>query len=412
MVELRGALVRLAAFSPSARRLVFYSFVSFVAFSIFNLIFNLYMSALGFSNDVIGLFNSLPAVAVLLIGLPVGTLADRFGYRAFLLVSGLTGVVAAVALGLVTPRLLAVLAAGTYALSLIILTILGIPMLAQLSQPVERTALYTVNQSLNWVGALLGSLAGGYVPEIAGRFMHIPANSAASLRFAFLAMGFLQAATIPLLARLATAPQLRRTEALPIRLLVQVDWRRFLRILLPQAFLGMAAGMLLNFLQLYLAQRFHLTPGPIGLILAAGALPTAIVSLTAPLISRRLGTSRTIGVFQIIGVPLVLILAFVYSLPIVLIALYLRQFALNIQAPLNQLFGMEIVEERERARLSSAQTVVFNVAFGGLGPLLSGLLQVRGGYELAFSVSAFFYLLAGSTFLRFFFRVRLPSEVS
>ncbi len=403
-------LAGLRAFSPDARRLVFYSFVSFVAFSIFNLIFNLYMSALGFSNDVIGLFNSLPAVAVLLIGLPVGALADRFGYRVFLLVSGLTGVVAAVALGLVTPRLLAVAAAGTYALSLIILTVLGIPMLAQLSQPSERTALYTVNQSLGWVGMLLGSLAGGYVPEIAGRIMHVPGNSAASLRFAFLTMGVLQAATIPLLAGLATAQQLRRTEALPLRLVVQVDWQRFLRILLPQAFLGMAAGMLLNFLQLYLAQRFHLTPGPIGLILAAGALPTAIVSLTAPLISRRLGTSRTIGLLQITGVSLVLILAFIQSLPIALIALYLRQFALNIQAPLNQLFGMEIVEERERARLSSAQTVVFNVAFGGFGPLLSGLLQVRGGYELAFSVSACFYLLAGSTFLRFFGRVRLPSE--
>ena len=406
----RGPLARVRAFSYGARRLLVLSFISFVAFSIFNLVFNLYMSALGFSNDLIGLFNSLPAVAILVVGLPAGTLADRFGYRTFLLVAGVAAAVAAVTLGLVTPRLLAVLAAGTYALSIIVLSILGIPMLAQLSQPLERTALYTVNQSLNWVGTVLGSLAGGYVPEIAGHIMHLPGNSAASLRFAFLTMGVLQAATVPLLAGLASAPQLRRTEALPLRLVVQVDWRRFLRILVPQAFLGMGAGMLLNFLQLYLAQRFHLTPGPIGLILAAGALPTAMVALTAPLISRRFGTSRTIGLLQITGVPIVLILAFIQSLPIALIALYLRQFALNIQAPLNQLFGMEIVEERERARLSSAQTVVFNVAFGGLAPLLSGLLQVRGGYELAFSVSAFFYLLAGSTFLRFFARVRLPSE--
>jgi hypothetical protein len=46
-----------------------------------------------------------------------------------------------------------------------------------------------------------------------------------------------------------------------------------------------------------------------------------------------------------------------------------------------------------------------------LGPLVSGLLQVRGGYQLAFSVSALFYLLSGVIFLMFFGRTRLPSEI-
>jgi len=42
--------------------------------------------------------------------------------------------------------------------------------------------------------------------------------------------------------------------------------------------------------------------------------------------------------------------------------------------------------------------------------LVSGFLQVRGGYQLAFSVSALFYLLAGLTFLILFGKVHLPSE--
>jgi hypothetical protein len=42
---------------------------------------------------------------------------------------------------------------------------------------------------------------------------------------------------------------------------------------------------------------------------------------------------------------------------------------------------------------------------------VSGLLQVRGGYQLAFSVSALFYLLSGVIFLMFFGRTRLPSEI-
>jgi len=71
---------------------------------------------------------------------------------------------------------------------------------------------------------------------------------------------------------------------------------------------------------------------------------------------------------------------------------------------------MEIVSEQERARMASAQNVVFNLGFAGLGPLISGLLQVRGGFQLAFSVSAVFYLLAGTSCLVLFGRQRLPSE--
>ena len=71
---------------------------------------------------------------------------------------------------------------------------------------------------------------------------------------------------------------------------------------------------------------------------------------------------------------------------------------------------MEYVQPGQRARLATAQTVVVGIGLGGIGPLVSGFLQVRGGYQLAFSVSAVFYLLAGLTFLLLFGRVRLPSE--
>jgi MFS family permease len=370
------------------------------------------MSALGFSNDVIGVFNSLPALALLLIGLPVGALADKLGYRVFILIAGFGSLAGAVVLSFAAERLVAVAAAGIYSLGLTVLTVLAVPMMAQLSTPRERVSLYSFNQSLSWVGGVLGYLLGGYIPELALHGRRAAAASASSLRLAFLAMAVLQAIALPLVIRLSTASGLRPTQALPARQLLQVDWGRFMRILIPQALLGIAAGMILNFIQLYLSQRFHLSPGPIGLILAAGALVTAAVALAAPAASRRLGMSLTISLSQLAGVPLVIGLAFFNSLPLALAALYLRQFILNLQAPLNQVFGMDFVEPQERARLASAQNVVFGIGFGGVGPLISGFLQVRGGFQLAFSVSALFYLLSGSTFLALFGRVRVPSETA
>jgi MFS family permease len=368
------------------------------------------MSALGFSNDVIGVFNSLPALALLGIGLPFAAMADRVGYRLFLTGGGVLAAVASLVLSVAGARLIAVLAAGSFALAVTIIGVLEGPLLAQVSTESERIALFAVSQSIAWVATLIGDLLGGVVPEAAARMTHTSSASAGSIRSAFIAMAVLAVVGLPFLVRLAGAVDLKPTTVFPIRELLRIDTARFARILFPWLLLGIGAGMYLNFVQLYLAQRFGLTPGPIGLILAVGAALTAGVTLSAPGVSRRLGMSRTVGLFQAAGFPFVLGLAFVMTLPLAVIILYLRQLALNLQAPLSQVFGMEYVEPRQRARLATAQIVVSGIGVGGIGPLVSGFLQVRGGYQLAFSVSAVFYLLAGVTFLLLFGGTRLPSE--
>src|SRR5207244_10726869 len=166
-----------------------------------------------------------------------------------------------------------------------------------------------------------------------------------------------------------------------------------------------------HFIQLYRAQRFGLTPGPIGVILAVGAALAVIVTLAAPAAGRRFGITRTVGVSQVLGSPLVLTLAFVMVLPVAVVVMTIRQLVLNLQGPLGQVFGMEYVDARERARLATAQIVVSAVGVGGMGRLVSGFLPVQGGYQLAFSVSALFYLLAGLTFLVLSGRLRVASEL-
>jgi MFS family permease len=386
-----------------------YAFLGFTAFTIFNLTFNLYMSALGFSNALIGLMNALPAAGVLFVALPVSALADRFGSRPFLVMSSALAAIGAVGLVFLAPRLLAVLAAGTYALGITVASVMSVPMLAALSRPEERTSLYSANQSFGWIGSVVGYLLGGFVPEAYSRLSGVAAASAPSYRAGFLPMAVLQVLALALIAGLAVAGPAQAAR-IPLRALVAVDWLRFVRILVPQAFIGMGAGMLLTFLQLYLAQRFRLGPGAIGIVFAVAALLTAVTVLAAPALARRIGLVRTIGFTQLAGGPLVVAIALVHQLPVALGLLFVRQIVLNFQTPLGQVFGMEFVDQRERARLATVSNVVFGLGFVGLGPALSGLLQLAGGFELAFSVSAVFYLLAGLSFLLLFRGVRLPSE--
>lgn len=368
------------------------------------------MSALGFSNEIIGVFNSLPALALLGIGLPFAAMADRTGYRVFLVVAGALAAIGSLGLALAGQPLTAVLAAGTFALAVTILQVLSGPLLAEVSSTSERTMLFSVNQSIGWVAVLAGDLLGGLIPEAAGRASHASVSSAASIRTAFIAMTALVLLGLPFLGRLSRVAGARPAKALPIRDMLRVDTRRFARLLIPEVFLGIGAGMYLTFVQLYFSQRFHLTPGPIGVILAVGAALTAIGSLGAPAVGRRLGMSRAVGLSQLVGFPLIAALAFLTTLPLVVIIFYVRQIALNIQSPLATVFGMEYVPPEQRARLSTALTLGWGIGGGGIGPLASGFLQALGGFQLAFSIASVFYLLAGLSFLMLFGRVRLPSE--
>ncbi len=368
------------------------------------------MSALGFSNEIIGVFNSLPAVALLLVGLPFAALADRIGYRLFLIGGTALALAGSVVMAVVGQRLIAVLASGAFALAIIVVDILASPLLTQISSEAERVSLFAVNQSIGWAAALVGDLLGGYVPEAAGHASHVSSAAAGSIRASFLVMAALMIVAVPFVLRLTRVAGLRPARVMPFGDVLHVDFRRFGRLMIPELIIGIGAGMFLNFVQLYFAQRFRLTPGPIGLILAIGAALTAIGTLAAPAISRRLGLSRTIAFTQMAGFPLILLLAVLSSLPVAALVFYVRQIALNIQAPLATVFGMEYVLPAQRARLATAQNLAWGIGIGGIGPLASGFLQAMGGFQLAFSVAAVFYLLAGLSFLLLFGGVRLPSE--
>src|SRR5438105_8349554 len=184
---------------------------------------------------------------------------------------------------------------------------------------------------------------GGALPVAAARVGLSYRVSAGSIRSAFVAMTLLTVASMPFLVRLAGAAGLKPTKVFPVRDLLRVDTVRFARFLLPGRILGIGAGMYLNFIQLYLLQRFGLTPGPIGAIFAVGAAATALTTLGAPRISRRLGVARTIGLLQVAGSPLVLSLAFLTVLAIAVLILYVRQITLTLLAPPGQVFGWQFV---------------------------------------------------------------------
>src|SRR5579885_825777 len=154
-------------FGHNAWLLLIYTLGKGFQISIGAVTINLYVYSLGYKQDFVGLFAGMSALGALLMAVPAGIISDKLGRKPVLLFTGL-----------LTPLTLVAVAFSTSAPALLISGLVNgiiasfywvtvIPMLAESVGENERVSALAMNSFfLLGVGAL-GSLVGGFVPEVA-----------------------------------------------------------------------------------------------------------------------------------------------------------------------------------------------------------------------------------------------------
>jgi len=410
---IRDYLRMLRAFSPDARRFLAFTLFTAVSWSTFNLTFNLYIHSLGYGQDFIGLLNGVPSIVILVLGLPIGMAADRHGYLRFLVAGSVLTAVSGFGLGLSStrPALLAFsLASGLGgALSWVI----GGPMMMAISRKEERDFLFSVQRALMMGAGFAGSLMAGALPEVAAAALGTDPAATAPLRLAYLVgASFNLLAVFPVLKMSAVkgdggdGPRGVTTRPLPS------SWEEltlFMKLLGPSALISFGAGAMVVFFQLFFKLRFDLSPGGIGVLFAFSSVVTALATLVSPVLAQRFGRVRTIVWTQLASIPFLLLLAYSFNFPAVVFAYYVREALMNMSGPLQMTFGMEQVRKEQRATLTSLNAMLGSLGRGGLGPIVSGYLQVKSGFTLAFTMTSVCYVVGTLMFFLFFRNAeRLP----
>ena len=231
-------------------------------------IYTLYLTALGYDASFIGLLAVVGTFGGALGIVPSQFLVNRFGWRTMLIWSDMIGGVAIfLQLILPTPPLLILTSVGIGA-SVAIVLVINAPFLAANSTTSDRTALYGLNNALQFLASILGSVLGGALPAwftssaMSDSWLlqaHIPFLSmyaqARAYQLTLLVMGALAVPSIIPIFLLREAPRERTTSeprvAHPLR--VRVDsWRVQIyvgvrgvigRFSLFQALLGVGAGL-------------------------------------------------------------------------------------------------------------------------------------------------------------------------
>lgn len=372
-------------------------------------VLNLYLYSLGYDSRFIGLINAANSVAVLVVSVPIGYLADKIGRRAVMLAGGIGYPLTILGLTLShsTPWILAFnflfgAVSSAYWVS-------AVPLLYSSTHDRQRVQAFSVNSFLLWGIGPIGAFASGQIVEVAARVLHTSASSTAALRtgmFFMVALAVLGAIPYPFIRERKEVREVAREEVPPLRRLTGL----FTRLLLPDLVLAFGIGSVLTFTQLYFHLRFSLDPGPIGIIMAIAGLVAGVGTLLTPLASRRWGNLQAAVRFQWMVVPPMAALAVSHvlglSIPLYWLLLALR----GMSDPVYTAFIQERVPETYRSRISGFYSVTYSIGFS-LGPTVSGALQKAGGFTVAFLVGTALYFLGASLLYLFFWRNRdAPNE--
>jgi hypothetical protein len=278
------------------------------------------------------------------------------------------------------------------------------------------------------VGAL-GSLVGGFVPELVGHAVGQPALSPLPLRCGILAAASLVFLTgLPLLLMTdlprrprAAAPPLvpppgdalasgaeAASVAPPVAAGEVADpvgraaiATLFVKLLIPDVLNTTGQGAVVVLLPVYLTRRFGVQPGSLGVLLTVAGLTGGAMSLLSPRVVRRFGKLPTAVAAQALSLPIIGVIGFAPLYPLAAAGEFARNVVRGFFEPVYASFTMSSVSSRLRGTLSGFYSTTWSIGFT-LGPLIAGILQTRVGLSAPFVVGM---VCVGSaaTLLRLFF---------
>jgi MFS family permease len=391
-------------FHRDARLFLVTTFIAGAALSLYWIDFNLYLASLGIPTATIGVVATLAAVAGAAAAFPASAASDRFGRRTIMAAGIVIGLVALVGLLLTEIVALIVVFAACWQVGQMSLQVVQSPFLTEHSDPDHRNELFAAQFAIqnvtNIVAAVLGGVGATAIVSLAG----LDPAGPATYRVILVIMAVLltvSLATVALLsddrprivgrARLVILGEPAAFPADPRRPrarfgIVVRDRGRFARLVIPGLLISVGAGQVIPFLNLFVQQKFGLDLASLNAVFAITSLGTVAAILAQPRLARRYGQITSVVIVQGSSIPFLVVLGFSPVLWTVVLAMAVRNALMNAGNPIFTAFAMDQVTPAERASLSAAMSLLWQVGWV-IGGIWFALLQATLGFEAGYTVN-------------------------
>ncbi|HEX2896491.1 MAG TPA: MFS transporter [candidate division Zixibacteria bacterium] len=392
-------LSSLRLFSKNARLYLAGSFLMGVNFHLFQLLLNLYLKELGFAEGDIGLVASGRAIGMTIAAIPMAMLLSHIKLKPVLITGS---ILLSIFSFLVSNSEILVLLIGFSVLSGISFSFFRVasgPFFMRNSTPVERTHLFSMAFGMMLLAGTFGSL-------FAGKIVVIIASLTGDILLGYkytLYLGVLSSflALIPFGLVKAAPPSASEN-----RIIINLDQLKkrgafYFKISAANFTVGLGAGLIIPFLNLYFRDRFNQPPDRITFFYFLSHLVMIVGVMIGPILVKKFGLVRTVVFTQLASIPFMLVLSFSQFLPLVIFAFIVRAGLMNIGVPLSTNLGMELSRKSEHGLVNALLMVAWTGSWM-VSAALGGLLIEHYGYTITINVTIIIYVFSALMFFHLF----------
>lgn len=419
-------IAKLRQFSPNARLLLISSFLTGFSFGAFRLLSNFYVLSLGDGYDeaFLGTLQTAQSMAAILIAIPVAWAAGRFAHRALLLGLAIAGPLALMGLVLFPAQLPLIGFRMAFGMLTAARQVVVAPFLMANTHDDERQWVFSFELGSMMTAMFVGNTVGGVLPSLWGDLVGAGPTDTLSYQLAIVTLAGVAALSLLPLLFIKPPPEDPVVPEVPWRLL-RVHGLTLLPYFIPNLIVGLGAGLMQPFMNVYFRTVYNQPDVVIGIVFALGGISMAIAQFAAPPLADARGKIDTVILTQALSIPFLLLLgigALVvpagWSSPVLwfiiaALAYNARLGLMNMGNPVYQTFMLEHAPEEARALAISLSSISFQFGWF-IMPQISGELQVRfGAYGFVpiFFTVAFFYLTAIMVQIYFFKRRRIGQSL-
>lgn len=397
-------LRKLSLFTRNAKLVLTYSAMTGLAFGVFRLLFNFYVLSLGgYDERFLGMLTSLSSAGSLVIALPAAYLAERYSHKRIMVVTGWISALAFAGLVLLPTRGSLIVFNMVLGLTMSIRQIVIAPFLMNNTGREERQYVFSFQYGLNTVASFAGNLLGGLLPTWLGIWAGAGPTDSLSYQLALGSMVLVSALAVGPLMFLIAKPRDTSVQAEMPWTLLKRNSVLLGKLILPNWIIGLGAGMMMPFMNLYYRNVFGQSDSIIGYLMGSGLLAMAIAQFVAPPMADRMGKIPLVVVSQAISVPFLLMLGLAaWIVPrgggpvlwfiVAWVAYLIRLAAMNMSGPVYQTFILEQVPDNVQALAASLNNVAFQFGWV-LSPQISGYFQTHQGWVPVFVWTTVLYVI-------------------
>ncbi len=409
-----GYIGKLRLFKRDAKLYIVIWFLGSFSFGISGVIFNLYLKDAGLSEDFIGFFLSVSMFAGAAIAFIAGVLSDKASRKRIILGANVI-VFISMAIQYTTLNPTGLLLSQVFlGLSTAFREVAWAPYITELSSERERAHLFGFAGGTSLLGVLFGNLLGGFLPQVFAGMLAIPDGGSLVTPYQYtLWLSLIPSLIAVLLVTQMTTDTPTNTN-IRFALKTVKNWGFIGKYAATISIVGLGAGTIVMFFNLYFTHEFPIDSGLLGIIFAINTIVLSLGNFLAPALADRIGKVRTVVVTEILSIPFLIMLWWAPFLQFAVLGYVMRSVLMNMSGPVSNAFFMEGLEKEERATavgvVRSGDSLVRAIAAN-----IGGWLLYLGLYRLPYLLVSGLYVVGILFFYGFFRRAEQekvpPSEV-